>query len=153
MDGTVRVWDAYGAVDPTVKSPWTLSHEDGWIRSETGELIKWVPRKRRKTLLADQNLAMFGPNVKFTTEIGFSGVALGAEWTSGLNLVRRKPPPSTVGARKRKMVVKDGDSVVGLYASTKRTKTECNCAGASSSLLRPSTCTVHRPAIQSEGDF
>lgn len=78
-----------------------------------GAVYTLLPVERAWVL--DRNLAMFGPDVEFTTELDFAGAALGAEWTlaSGVGLVRRTLPLSTEGAGKRKMEANDGESANG----------------------------------------
>ena len=61
-------------------SNWVL-YKDGWIRSERGELLIWIPEELRASLWTPQTAAIL--SCKYSTKLDFMGAPLGRNWAKG----------------------------------------------------------------------
>ena len=76
-DSTIRVWDLTKRHGPFTHDN-QVPDEDGWVKSESGELLFWVPRIHRHSFCGPRNLVVIGQH---PTRVDYSHVQLGEDWT------------------------------------------------------------------------
>ncbi|PAV17371.1 nucleotide-binding-oligomerization-domain like receptor [Pyrrhoderma noxium] len=65
-DGTIRIWTLEDDANDVI---WHLRHEDGWVVSENGELIMWIPPDLRSHLCIMNNTRIL--NLPFHMKLHF----------------------------------------------------------------------------------